>query len=123
MEEKEKTKNPITRDDAGNVKIELAGEMVSFDDYRRFQKSQASATDLDSLVMLERGIAVGERRKGTDPIVWAIAAVIFFIGIAVAWYIIGDLGLLEGLTGGGGGGEEGEGTIEIMMGMARMEVM
>lgn len=67
----------------------VVGETVSFEDYAMFQQSEATATDLESLVMLERAIAKGEVRAGTPKAVtYAIAAVIVIIGVVVGIYVL-----------------------------------
>ena len=72
------------------------GETVSLEDYSIFQASEATATDLESLVMLERSLAKSEIRRGVSNIM-KYAGFIFVIAIIVViiLYLLPDL--LKGL--------------------------
>lgn len=101
---------------------EVVGETISFDNYRRFQQSQASATDLESVIMLRTAIAKGEAPKQLDPIVWGIAIFIVLIAAVIGLYLLTDWGIIDSLTGGGGGGGSsgGGGGVEMMVGMIKV---
>jgi len=103
-----------------DVEVQMRGKTISFDDYSKFQLSQATATDQESLIMLRTALAKGETNRGMDPMKWAVAIIVFMIGAAIAWYIISDMGLLSGLTGGGGGG--GKGGVNIAIGALKAAI-
>lgn len=75
------------------------GTTVSFEDYRHFQETEATATDLESLVLLERSIAKGETRHGQPSKVmqYAVAVVVIVTGVIIGLVIAQSTGLLPKL--------------------------
>jgi len=73
----------------------ILGSTVSFEDYNLFQRTEATASDLESLVMLERAIAKGEIRKPGEFNVgkWVGAGCIIMIVAVICLYLAKDFGL------------------------------
>ncbi|RLA78555.1 MAG: hypothetical protein DRG33_05335 [Deltaproteobacteria bacterium] len=69
--------------------------MAPLDDYIHFQETEATASDLDSLIMLEWSIRKFGAKPGLSKIMtYVIAIIVLVIGLTIGFYIAKDLGLL-----------------------------
>jgi len=72
--------------------LKEVGTLLSFEDYVQFQRAEATATDMESLVMLERMIARGEvPRRASNVMLYVMAAIVAIIGIGIGVYILKSL--------------------------------
>lgn len=71
------------------------GRTISMEDYNLFQHTETTASDLESLVMLERAIAKGEQRAGGEINVmkWVAGISVLSIVLVIAAYMAQDLNL------------------------------
>jgi len=68
------------------------GSLLSFEDYVQFQRAEATATDMESLVTLERMIARGEvPKRASNVMLYVMAAIVAIIGIGIGVYILKSL--------------------------------
>jgi len=75
--------------------LEVVGQSLTLDDYVKFQYSEASPVDLESLVQLERNIARGLMlRKESDLVKYAIFIFVLIVAIALGLYFLKSFGIL-----------------------------
>jgi hypothetical protein len=75
--------------------LEVVGQTLTLDDYVKFQYSEASPVDLESLVQLERNIARGLMlRRESDLIKYAIFIFVLIVAIALGLYFLKSFGIL-----------------------------
>jgi len=72
----------------------VIGQTVSFEDYHRFQRVEATPTELESLTLLERSIAKGWLPRFRPVITYVLALIIGVIGVGIGIYILKSLGIL-----------------------------
>lgn len=107
----QKVQSPATQ---GENPTEVIGYTISADNYRHFQRSEASAADMHSLTMLRQALAKGEMPGGTDVMKWVGGISVLMIVGVIALYMFRDMVLGEGgislpipgLGGGGGGAQK-----------------
>ena len=75
----------------------IVGETDSFEAYNAFQKREVTASDLESLIMLERAIMKGEQRKPgeSNPMKWVTVLIGGGIGLVIVLFLAKDLGLFS----------------------------
>jgi len=76
--------------------LPVVGETVNFEDYLLFQKAEGTASDLESLVTLEKAWAKYESRMFRTPrvMLYVMAAIVLVIGLGIGLYIMKELGIL-----------------------------
>jgi len=74
----------------------VIGKTVNFEDYVYFQNTEGTASDLESLVTLEKAWAKYESRmfRTSKAMTYVLAVVVLVIGLAVGLYIAKSLGVL-----------------------------
>jgi hypothetical protein len=89
-------KIPINREHKRNCpSLEVVGQTLTLDDYIKFQYSEASPVDLESLVQLERNIARGLMlRRESDLIKYAVFIFVIIVVIALGLYFLKSFGIL-----------------------------
>jgi hypothetical protein len=71
------------------------GRTISFDDVVQFQRVEATSTDLESLVMLERMIARGEIPRQTSNLMMYVMAIgIGLIIVTIALYMMKEFHII-----------------------------
>jgi len=88
---------PLTREHRRNCPaLREVGSLVSLEDYAQFQRAEATATDLESTIMLERLIGRGEapRRGESKIMLYVMALVIGIIGVGIGLYMLKTLGVI-----------------------------
>lgn len=88
--------NPKPQEPEPKNKYEIIGHSVSTDNYQHFQRSEADASDMESLMMARQRIAEGEGLQSSNPMKWVVAIIVLLIGLAVAY------GVFQAVVGPGG---------------------
>jgi len=72
--------------------LKEVGTLLSFEDYVQFQRAEATATDMESLVTLERMIARGEvPKRASNVMLYVMALVVGLLGVGIAFYVLKSL--------------------------------
>jgi hypothetical protein len=89
-------KVPISGEHKRNCpSLEVVGQTLTLDDYVKFQYSEASPVDLESLVQLERNIARGLMlRRESDLMKYAAFIFAIIVVIALGLYFLKSFGIL-----------------------------
>lgn len=74
------------------------GETIKFEDYLSFQHTEATASDLETLIMTEAGIRSWGRRKEFMGMKWIGVIIGGVLGLVIVVYIMMEL--MPGLFGG-----------------------
>lgn len=75
--------------------LEVVGQTLTLDDYVKFQYSEASPVDLESLIQLERNIARGLMlKRESDLLKYAIFIFALIVAIALGLYFLKSFGIL-----------------------------
>jgi hypothetical protein len=89
-------KVPLSQEHRKNCPaLKEVGTLLSLEDYTRFQHIEATPTDLESLVTLERIRAWGEvPRRGADVMKYVMAIGVGLLVVGIAFYILKSLGVI-----------------------------
>ena len=75
--------------------LQVVGQTLTLDDYVKFQYSEASPVDLESLVQLERNIARGLMlRRESDLMKYAVFIFVIIVAVALGLYFLKSFGIL-----------------------------